>query len=80
VDSKSCRTGTVDLGLVYRIVCLFTSQPLGQCQIMLLVACMVNNLPKVTMHRYPAKTQTHDLLVTYPMLYQVSPLQLVIGT
>jgi len=32
----------------------------------------VNNLPKFTKQRYPAKSRTRDLLVIDPMIYQVS--------
>jgi len=52
------------MGLVNHVVCLFTSKQLSQYQI--------NNFPKITMQRYPAETQTHNILVVNPMVFQVS--------
>jgi len=50
--SSNCETA--DTGIVHRVVCLFTAQPLGRYQIMLLDA----------QDNYPAETRTHDLLVS----------------
>jgi len=51
-------SNTSRLKIVHRVVCLFTSQPLGRYQIILLEQryISVDNMLKVTMQRYPAET------------------------